>query len=229
MFSRRLVDDLRRQNWTTVAIEIFVLTLGVFLGLQAENWSQNRKDRAELRAYTERLIRDFSAIRDRSKQSVAETDRELEALSQISVLTHGNGTVSDVNYSALIQELRGYIVPHPRAASYLDMLESNDLGLFQDFSISDALIRCDDSMQRNLSGFETRRQFERDYSEVLLGLVFDNEYLSFEEAFLVVDTEARTFRRELALLRMNRQADKIGFEDIIDCSTQVIEKLTSSD
>ena len=228
MFVRRLAEDLRRQNWTTVAIELVVLTLGVFLGLQAENWNQNRKDRAELRGYTERLINDFAAIRDRCRQLISEIDRELEAHSQISALTHGNGMDPNVDYAALIREIGGYGVPPARAASYLDILESSKLGLFQDSSIADALIRCDNSMQRNLSASEIRMQYGMEHSEQLMGLSIDVKELSFEDAIQFVDTEARSFQQELRFHRAARRGDKTGYEAIIDCSTQVIEKLTAS-
>ena len=228
MFIRRLAEDLRRQNWTTVAIEVFVLSLSVFLGLQAENWNQNRKDGAELRGYTERLIGDFAAIRDRCRLLTTEIDRELEAVSQLSALAHGNGMDPNVDYTAIIREIVSYSVPPPRAASYLDILESGKLELYQDSSIADALIRCDDSMQRNLSSFEIRRQYARDHGEQITGLFLDIEEVTFEDAIQLVDTEARPFRRELTQARVFRQVDKTNFEAIIDCSTEVVEKLTAS-
>lgn len=227
MVFQRLAENLRTQNWTTVAIEVLVLTLGVFLGLQVENWNQNRIDRVKARDYSERLIADFTAIRDRSTQLIAEIDRELEALSQISELTDGNGTNPDVDYSALIQELSNYSVPPPRSASYIDILESNNLDLFQDRSHAEALIRCDDDLQSFLSAFEIRRQIVRESSGPFLGLILDIEDLSFQDAIRLVDTEARPFRRELTLHRTIRQADRSGFEGIVDCSTQVVEKLAT--
>lgn len=42
MIFRRLSLNLRRQNWTAIAIEFVLLVLGVYLGLIAANWNQER-------------------------------------------------------------------------------------------------------------------------------------------------------------------------------------------
>ena len=56
---RRLAADLRQHHWTGVAIELAIVVLGVFIGLQAANWNEARRDRALERQYLERLREDF--------------------------------------------------------------------------------------------------------------------------------------------------------------------------
>jgi hypothetical protein len=56
---RRIAADLRQHHWTGVAIELLIVVLGVFIGLQAANWNEERKDRALARQYLERLREDF--------------------------------------------------------------------------------------------------------------------------------------------------------------------------
>ena len=43
MILRRFTAQLRRQDWTAVVIELFVVVAGVFIGLQASNWNQQRE------------------------------------------------------------------------------------------------------------------------------------------------------------------------------------------
>ena len=38
MILRRLAENLHAQNWTAIAIEFVLVVLGVFLGIQAQNW-----------------------------------------------------------------------------------------------------------------------------------------------------------------------------------------------
>lgn len=45
MITRRIVTHLRAQNWTTVVIELAIVISGVFVGIQAANWNQQRQDR----------------------------------------------------------------------------------------------------------------------------------------------------------------------------------------
>ena len=54
MIPRRIVDAFRRQDWFTVLVETMIVVLGVFLGLQVNNWNAAQ---ADARAYDEALDR----------------------------------------------------------------------------------------------------------------------------------------------------------------------------
>lgn len=45
MIIRRFGDAIARQDWFVVLIELIVLVLGIFIGLQVDDWNQARKDR----------------------------------------------------------------------------------------------------------------------------------------------------------------------------------------
>lgn len=44
--ARRLAAALRGRDWFGISVEIFAVILGVFLGLQATQWAEEREDRA---------------------------------------------------------------------------------------------------------------------------------------------------------------------------------------
>jgi hypothetical protein len=52
MILRRLSGNLREQNWAAIAIEFVLVVLGVFLGILAANWNEERLEKRE----TERLL-----------------------------------------------------------------------------------------------------------------------------------------------------------------------------
>jgi hypothetical protein len=61
MILRRLAKSLRRQDWFTVTLEIVIVVLGVFIGIQVSNWNDARAAEAreglllaELRAEAQR-------------------------------------------------------------------------------------------------------------------------------------------------------------------------------
>ena len=58
---RRAVAGFRRQDWTAVAIELVVVVLGVFLGVQAANWNKDREQDRKSAVSTERLKADLRA------------------------------------------------------------------------------------------------------------------------------------------------------------------------
>jgi hypothetical protein len=45
MILRRIAEAFRRQDWFTVFVETMIVVLGVFLGLQVNNWNAARADR----------------------------------------------------------------------------------------------------------------------------------------------------------------------------------------
>jgi len=42
MMLRRAVEHLKHQHWTAFAIELVIVILGVFIGMQVSNWNQAR-------------------------------------------------------------------------------------------------------------------------------------------------------------------------------------------
>ncbi|MCB1606551.1 MAG: hypothetical protein KDI71_06205 [Xanthomonadales bacterium] len=59
MILRRLVAQLREQNWTAIAVEFVLLVIGVFLGLQASNWNDARNERAQGERWRQQILADL--------------------------------------------------------------------------------------------------------------------------------------------------------------------------
>lgn len=61
MILRRVAANFRSQDWTAVAVELIVVVVGVFIGVQASNWNQARADAQLGRDYAKRLVHDLDA------------------------------------------------------------------------------------------------------------------------------------------------------------------------
>lgn len=61
MILKRLRIEASHQNWFGVAVDLVILILGVFLGIQVSNWNEARLDRSEGREYRDRLYSDLEA------------------------------------------------------------------------------------------------------------------------------------------------------------------------
>jgi hypothetical protein len=55
MLLRRVIAHLRKQEWTAIAIDFVIVVVGVFVGLQVNNWNEARRDRQVEHALLERL------------------------------------------------------------------------------------------------------------------------------------------------------------------------------
>ncbi|MGA9334705.1 MAG: hypothetical protein WBV39_10555, partial [Rudaea sp.] len=60
MILRRIASHLKQQHWTGVLIELVIVILGVFIGLQVDNWNQARSDVRLGHDYVRRLTRDLT-------------------------------------------------------------------------------------------------------------------------------------------------------------------------
>ena len=60
MLLRRLTTHVRSQNWFAVGLDFIIVVAGIFVGLQADAWNAERKDRVRERATLEQLYSDFS-------------------------------------------------------------------------------------------------------------------------------------------------------------------------
>ena len=56
MIFRRAAADLRAQNWTAIAIEIAIVIIGVFVGMQVSNWNEQRLEKAATRRMLAQIV-----------------------------------------------------------------------------------------------------------------------------------------------------------------------------
>jgi len=56
MILNRLANSIRKQDWFTVFIEFVIVVVGIIVGLQANEWAQERQDRKQELASLERLF-----------------------------------------------------------------------------------------------------------------------------------------------------------------------------
>ena len=60
MLLRRFTQHIRGQNWFAVGLDVLVVIVGIFVGLQVTDWQDEGNKRVEERVYLERLQKDVS-------------------------------------------------------------------------------------------------------------------------------------------------------------------------
>ena len=68
MILRKLADAIREQNWATVILEILIVVVGIFIGLQVDGWNEGRKKQQDIEVQLLRIADDAAVL-------LAETDR----------------------------------------------------------------------------------------------------------------------------------------------------------
>jgi hypothetical protein len=148
MILRRFSQALKEQNWTTILVEFVLLVCGVFLGIQAANWNDARRERALEAEYITRLRRDFGAIEARLAINITRWEdtaaapvrliRDLDAFRQRRTWPRDEAEMLDD-----LDATMGSRIPASRAASYVELLSAGRLGLLRDIRLRDALADYD--------------------------------------------------------------------------------------
>ena len=60
MILQKIAASLKKRDWGTVVLEVLIVVAGIFIGLQVDDWNEDRKDRIEERSYLERMRTDIS-------------------------------------------------------------------------------------------------------------------------------------------------------------------------
>ncbi len=163
MILRRVIEHVREQNWTAIAIDFVIVVAGVFVGIQVANWNEARRERTLEAEYIARLQRDYSAIdarlainRTRWENTSAATIRllnDLDAFRQHQAWPRAKAEMlSDLDASM------GGRIPAPRAASYVELLSAGRLGLLRDTRLRNALADYDTQAGFTLKAYDVLTQ-----------------------------------------------------------------------
>ena len=141
MLLRRITKHVKAQNWFAVGIDFVIVVVGVFVGLQVQDWNDSRKERVEESLLMVRLFEETRSLIDAH-------DRELDSLrSRAEVLIGANPVLFSQAPSRALTELECRRVSashvHRRPADELpvldEMLETGRFDLLQDAGLKDDL------------------------------------------------------------------------------------------
>ena len=128
---RRIVEHVRKLDWPAFGIELLVVIVGVFIGLQVSNWNVEREARQRGAMFAERLKADlreeawyYQLQIEYSRDVLASAERAVDALS---------GRSDDSNETLLISAYRAtqYKQRARRRATYDELVSTGTLGLIK--------------------------------------------------------------------------------------------------
>lgn len=152
---RRFGSRLRQHDWTAVLIEIVIVVVGVFLGIQAANWDQARQDRREERRVYKQLIEDLRSdlatlqiTLDRSRTF----DRAAENV--LAAVRSGKLSHTDPARFALDVHYAGFLyLPRPARRTYDELVSTGGLRLLRNGAAKAAIADY-------YASFESSRQWD---------------------------------------------------------------------
>jgi len=134
MILRRLTDAFRKQDWFTVAVETLIVVLGVFLGLQVNNWNAARADTATGEAYLARIAEDIRSDDVRLADALQVWREDGEQASRIVRFLEGEavGTLTDWDAFQIIYYGAGWTPFKSNRVTYDELISTGQFGLVGD-------------------------------------------------------------------------------------------------
>jgi hypothetical protein len=138
MLLRSLAGNLKAQNWATVSIELLVVTVGVFIGIQVSNWNENRLTIDRANVLTERLLsdlrletRNIMVVYGYHEDVLANAERTLQALT-------GEKVVSNTNLLIFAFRATQYSLRPNRRSNYDELIATGGISLITDKELQQA-------------------------------------------------------------------------------------------
>ena len=188
MILRRITEHVIAQNWSAVGTEFVIIVVGVFVGLQAQDWSTARAERSTERAAIERLIVEYElnlelldASKEESQTTMAATESLLDMMSPAPA-----GDMVDEALARIIVDCLTNPKFIPALGTTNSLVASGDLRLVGDPEIQRMLTQWPATAQVLIEWQEIERHHGE---ELILGLTFD--YLAWPTIVGLLDGSQR--------------------------------------
>jgi hypothetical protein len=149
MLFRRVLEHVQAQNWLAVFIDFFIVVVGVFVGLQVNNWNESLALKRSEHAALVRLQSEAeNAVQYWIEQVLYSEENNQNRRLLVEVLNKGEMSDED---SALINDafmrLGHYPANTPPSAVYNELVGTGRLHLISDVDARDAVSRYAESLE----------------------------------------------------------------------------------
>jgi hypothetical protein len=141
MILRRLATALREQNWFTVALEILIVVVGIYIGLQADAWMSSKSDRVLEREYLERLVADLNVSIADQENNIRESDKGIVSIDYVAQLLRSQSfdDADEELVTAGINAMGWVAAPSTIMVTVRELQSTGNITLIRDVSIRMAI------------------------------------------------------------------------------------------
>jgi hypothetical protein len=138
---RHVISHLRRQDWTAVAIELIVVVIGVFIGMQVSNWNEDRETNQKAVVFTQRLKADLREEAWSYEYEVGYFNEVLASAKRAADALSGKAPLSDEALLVATYRATQYRFNIRRRATYDELTSTGEMGLIHDPTLRDLAMR----------------------------------------------------------------------------------------
>jgi len=138
---RHVIGSLRRQDWTAVTVELLVVVLGVFIGVQASNWNAERETDRRAADFSERLKSDLREEAWGYDLQISYYGEVLDNARRAADALSGRSPISDEALLISAYRATQYNGNIRRRATYDELTSTGEMGLIRNRALRDLAMR----------------------------------------------------------------------------------------
>jgi hypothetical protein len=138
--ARRAIAHLRRHDWVAVVIELVVVVLGVFIGLQAANWNEDRQTDARAAVFTQRLHADLRYEAWGYEYQIGYINDVLANAKRAADALSGKAPLPDEALLVAAYRATQYEFNSRRRATFDELTSTGEIGLIRDPALRDLAV-----------------------------------------------------------------------------------------
>jgi len=141
MIIRRIAEHAKSQDWFSVMVEFAIVVAGVFMGLQVQDWSEERKERIEENELLDRLYEETQELLEAQRRELQDLRARTDTLAGINPVLYSQEPARAFS----VDECREIVASHvnrrpPDELPVLDeMLATGEFGTLRDKVLKEQL------------------------------------------------------------------------------------------
>ena len=140
MFLRRISAHIRGENWSTVVLDLLVVVVGLFLGLQIDTWWEGQKEARIESTYLQEIREDFELNKSSLHEQISGAEhiiRSMIVLHEQSTLVEPSLSVVELNEKfSSINNMPSFVIV---TRAYDNLTGSGDLKLLRNRQLKNLL------------------------------------------------------------------------------------------
>lgn len=167
MLVRRIFSSFSKQDWGAAAIELAIVVAGIFLGLQASSWYENRQELALEDEILTRLQEDFKEIHAEGIKAIETHQKIIDGLIVLQKALE-RGSLSAEDQDAVAYSLRNVLNADTGAgnsSTYEEVTSSGRLRIISDDALVLLLGEYDERVEHSQPLFANFRLMQMEYEK----------------------------------------------------------------
>jgi hypothetical protein len=138
---RPVAEHFKHQHWTAFAIELVIVVLGVFIGMQVSNWNQDRASNQQAAVFSAHLKADLREEDWGYQFLIAYNGEVLASANQAVNALEGKTAMSDEALLVSAYRATQYKQRVRRRSTYDELISTGTIGLIRDQTLRDTAMR----------------------------------------------------------------------------------------